>query len=142
MGMLLGQQIKNNAVALISLVVALAGLSYNTWRNEVTEANRNIRFAGFEMLLKLGELQQVIFYSHYDKDLKQGNPRRGWTYILVMDDLSQLMPEPVPQQAQALHQTWQDNWEGLGQDQAKVEKINQSIDRVRLAVQQVLHDLE
>lgn len=39
------EQIRNNAVALISLVVALAALGYNTWRNERTEANRNLRAA-------------------------------------------------------------------------------------------------
>jgi hypothetical protein len=33
----LRQQLRNNLVALISLAVALGGLSYNTWRNERTE---------------------------------------------------------------------------------------------------------
>ena len=42
------QQLRANAVALISLVVALSSLGYNTWRNEQTEENRSIRVAGFE----------------------------------------------------------------------------------------------
>ena len=36
-------QLHNNAVALISLFVAVSSLAYNTWRNETTEAQRNIR---------------------------------------------------------------------------------------------------
>ena len=49
------EQLRRNTVALISLVVAISSLSYNTWRNEATEENRNLRVAAFEILLKLGE---------------------------------------------------------------------------------------
>jgi hypothetical protein len=45
------EQILGNALAVISLCVALSALGYNTWRNELTEHKRNIRQAGFEMLL-------------------------------------------------------------------------------------------
>ena len=55
-----GQQLRSNAVALISLAVALTALGYNTWRNERTEHNRNIRVAAFEVLTQLGELQVVV----------------------------------------------------------------------------------
>ena len=96
-------QLRRHSVAIISLVVALVSLSYNTWRNEVTEHNRNIRFAGFELILKLGELQQTVFYRHYDRDPERGNPRTGWTAVLVMGDLAKLMPEPVPHKVQVLH---------------------------------------
>jgi len=34
------EQVRRNSVALISLVVAVTSLSYNTWRNEATEHNR------------------------------------------------------------------------------------------------------
>lgn len=50
----LRQQVRRNLVAIISLVLALLSLSYNTWRNEVTEYNRNIRQAGLEILVTLG----------------------------------------------------------------------------------------
>jgi CBS domain-containing protein len=33
---------------------------YNTWRNESTERNRNIRTATFEILTKLGELERAL----------------------------------------------------------------------------------
>jgi hypothetical protein len=37
------KQIQNNAVALISLFIAVGSLGYNTWRNETTEEQRNVR---------------------------------------------------------------------------------------------------
>ena len=52
----LRQQLRDNAVALISLAVAISSLSYNTWRNERTEANRNVRTATFELLMRLADL--------------------------------------------------------------------------------------
>ena len=51
----LREQIRSNSVALISLSVALIALSYNTWRNETTESQRNIRQASFRVLVSLGE---------------------------------------------------------------------------------------
>ena len=82
------QQIRSNAVALISLAVALSSLGYNTWRNERTEHNRNIRTATFEILTKLAELERVVFLAQYDHDAASGSPRTGWTYVLVIRDLS------------------------------------------------------
>jgi hypothetical protein len=46
-------QIQRNTLALISLVVALTSVSYNTWRNERTERNRNVRAATFEGLREI-----------------------------------------------------------------------------------------
>jgi len=40
-------QLRRNAVALISLVIAICSLSYNTWRNEKKEDTRNQRFAAY-----------------------------------------------------------------------------------------------
>jgi len=88
----LKQQIRTNLVAIISLMLALLSLSYNTWRNEVTEHNRNVREAGFEVLVTLGELHEIIFFLHYDKDAVRGNPRLGWTKVLLVNDLATIMP--------------------------------------------------
>ena len=44
-----------HSVALVSLMVALSGLAYNTWRNETTEAQRSTRQAAFRMLEELGD---------------------------------------------------------------------------------------
>ena len=81
MGTLL-QQANKNLLAIISLVVALSALGYNTYRNELTEENRNVRFAGFSLLQELAEMQQLIDYAHYDKDAVKGNPITGWQHLL------------------------------------------------------------
>ncbi|HEY6280496.1 MAG TPA: hypothetical protein VIW72_01710 [Burkholderiales bacterium] len=46
-------QLKANAVAIISLFVALSGLTYNTWRDKIIEENRSVRIASFEVLKNL-----------------------------------------------------------------------------------------
>jgi len=126
------QQLRNNAVALISLVVALGSLGYNTWRNERTEHNRNIRTATFELLGKLAELERVVYLAQYDRDTHGGSPRTGWTYVLVIRDLAAVVPPPVPAQAAELQRIWGENWEGLGRDdEAAVTRIDDAIGRLR-----------
>ena len=125
-------QLKRNTVALISIVIAVSSLSYNTWRNEKTEENRNQRLASFEVLLKLNELQQVIFHSHYDKDSSdKGNPRTGWAHVLTVRDLSRVLHPPLPTAADELLEVWSKNWAGLGEKQANVDLIMSEIDNVR-----------
>jgi len=135
-------QVRQNLVAIISLVVAVSGFSYNTWRNEQSEENRNIRQAGFEVLLKLGELQEIVFFSHYDMDKQRGNPRSGWAYVLLIGDLSENIPAPVPTDALGLRQTWDSEWQGLGSNDESAENISESIDTLRGAVLQALRQLD
>jgi len=136
-------QLRRNAVALISLVVAISSLSYNTWRNEKTEDNRNQRFAAFEILLKLGELQQVVFHHHYDMDrTDKGNPRTGWSYVLTIRDLSRVLNPPLPTTADTLLAIWSENWEGLDEDATYVELIMAGIDEMRGDTLQLLDALE
>lgn len=127
-------QIRSNAVALISLAVAVTGLSYNTWRNERTEHNRNIRQAGFQQLVALGQLKQLVYHAHYDHDTKSGNPRTGWAYVETIQDFGAAMPPPVPMKDQALLEAWREHFEDLGQDDAAVEAITNAIDDDRAAV--------
>ena len=137
------KQIKNNSVALISILIAISSLSYNTWRNEKTEDNRNQRHASFEILLKLNELQQVVFFNYYDKDIvNKGNPRTGWTYVLTIQDLSKVLYEPIPESYSQLQQVWTNNWQSLSTDQQKVNQILSAIDDVRSDVLMLLKDLE
>ena len=136
-------QLKRNSVALVSIIIAVSSLSYNTWRNEKTEENRNQRFAAFEVLLKLNELQQVIFHSHYDKDLlNKGNPRTGWTYVLTVRDLSRVLHPPLPAAANELLAVWGDNWQGLAEKQANVDLIMAEIDSIRDETLLLLESLE
>ena len=136
------QQLGQHSVAIVSLVVALSSLAYNTWRNEQTEANRNVRAAGIELLIALGELERVTFLSHYDKDQVRGNPRSGWAYVLTIADLATLTDEPAIQSSHALLAAWQANWEGLGVDDAAANSISKTIDRQRTDMLAVLAALD
>jgi len=136
------QQLRNNAVALISLVVAIGSLGYNTWRNERTEHNRNVRTATFELLNKLAELERVVYLAQYDRDASGGNPRVGWTYVLVIRDLADVVPAPVPAQAAQLQKIWGENWEGLGKDdESSVNRIDDAIASLRTASLSMLRAL-
>lgn len=136
-------QIKDNAIALISIVIAITSLSYNTWRNELTEDNRNQRQAAFEIILKINELQQVVFYNHYEQDLQQqGNPRLGWIYVLTIQDLAMVLPESFQQVTNQLASAWKHNWPTLHINQASKQAIDGSIEVVRLEVLQLLSGLQ
>jgi hypothetical protein len=138
----LREQLRNNSVALISLVVALASLGYNTWRNERTEHNRNIRAAAFEILTKLAEFERVVFLAHYDRDQANGNPRTGWTYVIVINDLAQVMPGAVQPRAAALRDTWRGNWEDLAKDDdVAIDRIDHEITNLREATLETLRSL-
>jgi len=138
----IGSQIRKHLVALISLFLAIASLTYNTWRNEETEYNRNIRFAGFEVILKTGELQRIVLHGHYGKQQIEPGARNGWVFVQQIQDLSNVMPRPMPDTALALKQTWQQHWETLKSDEKSLEKINQAIDKLREDTLSVLHALE
>ena len=137
------KQLQKNSLSLISLFVAFSALFYNTWRNEQSEYNRNIRNAGFEVLLHIGEIQRITYLAHYDKDTKRGSPRSGWVEVLVIRDLSQLMPATVIQAAEDLNDSWSQHWELLGTDSdIGVADIDHKINQLRIKVLQSLKVLE
>jgi len=133
---------RQHSVALISLAIALSSLAYNTWRNEQTEANRNVRTAGIDLLLNLGELDRVVFFSHYDKDEIRGNPRSGWAYVLTITDLAALTSEPAVSSSADLLRVWNENWSGLGKNDASADLISAGIDQLRNDVLSVLAALD
>ena len=125
------EQLRNNTVALISLVVALVALGYSTWRNERTELNRNLRVAGFELLTEIGSLQQVVFYAHFQPGDTRGDPRMGWVDVLTIVDLAELMPAEVQRDAQSLNEAWQADWSSLGEEPGAHQRIDTAIDALR-----------
>ena len=127
---------------MFSLVVALTALGYNTWRNELTEHNRNVRQAGFEMLIHVAKLQQITYLAHYDRDVVDGNPRKGWAEVLVLKDLAMLMPEPAPMRTDELAEAWGQNWEKLGRDPESVAAIDGAIDKLRAGILECLAELD
>lgn len=110
------QQVRNNAVALISLVVAVGSLGYNTWRNETTEEHRNVRHAAFRVLESLGELQEVVDTRYYYLPFEEGAYRegdtriRGFGTVTMVRDLMGLMPGPGPEVGRDLHRQWQEDF--------------------------------
>lgn len=132
------EQVRRNIVAIISLVLAILSLSYNTWRNERTEYNRNIRQAGFELLVTLGEVHQIVFFLHYDQDEDRGNPRLGWAKVLLINDLSTIMPPSVEAAADSLSTTWGTDWAVLGDDELAAQRVSRAVDGVREATIEAL----
>ncbi|MFT5138588.1 MAG: hypothetical protein ACI9H8_000618 [Lysobacterales bacterium] len=151
-------QIHRNAVAIISLFIALSSLSYNSWRNETTEAQRNIRFASFRVLESLGELQEVADYRFYylpfdAGDESEGQLRiRGYGAVSLIHDLTSLMPEPAPPAGEALFHLWNKhvddlvdlNPQGKHSEKAKQaeQQINRAVKDARKAVLVLLKSLE
>ncbi|MGH7947118.1 MAG: hypothetical protein ACREF9_19250 [Opitutaceae bacterium] len=125
------EQLRNNLVAIISLVIALSALGYNTWRNERTERNRNIRVAGIELLTEIGSLQQIIFYAHFAEGDQRGDPRMGWADMLTINDLAALMPAAVAREASELRIVWEDDSAGLIADNEAYRRIDEAIDALR-----------
>src|SRR6202790_85240 len=102
-------QIRANLVAIFSIIVALTGMAYNTWRNEKTEINHSVRIAAFETLKNLGEAQIGVEYAHFRKDRKLGGPTQGWGRITYIRDLAQVLPAPGPADAERLLKAWREN---------------------------------
>jgi len=134
-------QIRNNSLAIISLVVAIIALSYNTYRNELTEVNRNIRNAGFEVLKELNQLQLLVNYSHYDKSKEHGNPIQGWAHISYIQDMSQLISTTVLVDADKLNLIWKDNWQTLKTNELNNKNITVAIDQLRTTIRQEIKAL-
>jgi hypothetical protein len=108
------QQVQRNLVALISVVIAVSSLSYNTWRNERTEHNRNLRQASFELLLELGEMRELVYHLEYDRAvIERSAERSGWVTAFVIRDLASVLEDPVPAAADSLFRAWSEHWDGL-----------------------------
>jgi hypothetical protein len=137
------EQMRRNAVALISLVIAITSLGYNTWRNEASEFNRTQRLVALEVLMKLGDLQQLVWHHHYDRDYdNKGNLRTGWTLVIVMRDVSEILDDPLPQSTRALHSTWGNYAHELDLSEQAKDAIIDSIEVVRGDALQLLRELD
>ena len=137
----LWSQIRANIVAIVSVIVALTGMAYNTYRNEKTEINHNVRAAAFETLKNLGEAQIVVEYAHFKKDRRLGDPTQGWARLSYIRDLAQVLPAPGPAEADGLLAAWRDNIDTLENDKNSMIKITDEIQRLRLTTIDILNGL-
>jgi hypothetical protein len=127
---------------IFSVLFTLIGFSYNVWRMEVSETNNNIRTASFEILINLSSLEQLIYASHYDGDLKEGNPRKGWVTVGLISDLSIITNDEIRIKTAELNSVWSAHWKAMQTNQVSVNKIVEAIDAVREEIKKSLNSLE
>jgi len=141
------EQLRANAVAIISLAIAISSLAYNSYRNELSEENRNIRFAAFTVLTELGELQVLVDRSHYGNMPDPTDWYSGFGKAGIVRDLCGVMPGATPGAGAVLFEVWQANVDDLFDEDrtgsAAAEKvISQQIMATREAVLSGLKALE
>ncbi len=140
------EQIRNNAVALISLFIAVGSLGYNTWRNETTEYQRNIRHAAFRTLEELAELQTVVDQAYYFLPGNYSESRadelriRGYGSALLIRDLMSLMPGDAPAMGGELSTLWNGHVDVLTAA-SRNEASKRSEQALSAAIKQARHSL-
>ncbi|MDA0705038.1 MAG: hypothetical protein O2907_00035 [Proteobacteria bacterium] len=136
------EQLRRNSVALISLAIAIASLSYNSWRNELSEDNRTQRTVSIEVLRNLSDLQELVWHNHYDRDTQdKGNLRSGWAIVITTRDIATILNAPLPESAAMLYDTWSKNNEELGKDDAAKDAIIEAIEKCRSNTLNLLQEL-
>jgi len=145
-------QLKRHSVALISLLIALTSLGYNTWRNETSELHRNWRQAAFQITVEVNELQQIVLYRRYfhGREDHPFVPLRdaetwigGWGKVTSIRDLTSLLPEPLPERGEALFETWQIHAGNLDGDRAAEAEhaLIDALDETRQSVLRLIEQL-
>ena len=135
-------QVQRNLVALISLFIAVTSLSYNTWRNEKSEFNRNQREASFYVLLHIGEFRELLYHLRYDPETVGDElARSGWVEVLAIRDLSLLLEPPIPDAAEALLSAWEDNWETITV-KASGDAVEAELNNMRDRTLEMLEELD
>ncbi len=143
MSFTISEQIRRNAVAIISLIVAVSSLGYNTYRNELTETIRTIRQAGFEMISELSKLQQVILFARFDAQDERGGTTVTWSHMLALQDLSFAMPYNIQEHDKKLFKIWQNNHENISDnDEGAYKMIDAEIDTFKAEIIVSISDLK
>ncbi len=138
------EQLRRNAVALISLVVAITSLAYNTWRNEASEHNRNQRLVAVEMLVQLGSLYQALLDIEYGKgsDAPQ-NLRRGWALVRSIHDLSMIAEGDLSRAGSNLLDVWESRSGDLRRsDEMAKRAIEEAVETMRGETHALLRSLD
>jgi len=133
------ESLRRNAVALISLTVAIFSTSYNTWRNQTTESHRNVREASFKLLEECGELQQLAQHRYYGGDHSQMNWIAGWGKATLIRDMAPLVSPAVQARADMLFAAWKENASELERGQGNSEQaIESALDEVTVSIREEL----
>ena len=94
------------------------------------------------MLMDLAELQQLIDYAHYDKDVVKGNPISGWGHLLYVRDMSYLVSAEVVAETEALIQVWGDEWQTVRDDESSNQRVTAGINALRERVRYTMESLD
>ena len=140
--MSLVNQIRINLLSIISLVVALTALGYNTYRNELTEQNRTIRHAGFNLLVELNSLQLLVDNIYYGEKQEADRTIKGWSHVLYITDMGQLVSDNVMVLSIALRNVWKAEFDKLNRNEQSNIHITQAIKKLREAVLQRIRLLD
>ena len=87
-------------------------------------------------------MEQLIYTAHYDRDVKEGSPRKGWVKVGLIADLSVLTTDSVERQTTILKEAWSTNWSTMLTNKDSVDQIVSAIDSVRSEIKLVLSSLE
>ncbi len=143
-------------MALISLFLAITSLGYAAWRGETSEVQRNHREGAFRVLVEIGELRQAVLTRSYflprvsdptATDVPDpANWVMGWGKVMMIRDLSSVLPEPLPERGQQLFEAWQSSAGRLHSDdretrQEATDELLGRIDRIRDATVKLIDDL-
>ena len=120
------KQLKQNLLAIISVAIAISALAYNSWRNELSEENRNYRAAGFEIMREAAHLQYLIDSTTYASDKKKEDPINGWVKVNLIVSLSKLMMPEILLSAENLKKSWSDNWSSLDEGEIANQLITKA----------------
>lgn len=148
-------QFKRHSVALVSLLVALSSLAYNTWRNETSELHRNWRQGAFQVMTDVSQVRRIILYRRYFHG-RQDHPLTplqhaetwvaGWTRVAAVRDLTSILPDPLPAHGEDLHEAWEAHAGDLDAEDAerarKAETILlEEVDELRAAILELIDRL-
>ncbi|PCI68536.1 MAG: hypothetical protein COB38_08860 [Gammaproteobacteria bacterium] len=122
-------QLRNNILAILSLSIAISALGYNSWRNELSEQNRNTRYAGFEIIKETSKLQNFLDQTTFTKQQDQSNtPIEGWVRIRLIRSLSMFMNNLVQDKAELLYSQWRSSWQDLSSNEMTNRQLSLNIE--------------
>ncbi len=136
----LADQFRFHSVAIISLITAIIGVSFNIVQTRWIEENATKRDATFESLLALGELQEIVHFAHYKNDFEAGDPIAGWSRVLMVNDLAMLLQPENSEHCRNLKSVWQAHFDSLRQPESE-KAVSDAIALAREEVLEVLQTL-
>jgi hypothetical protein len=76
-------------------------------------------------------------------DQSRGSPRLGWTEVLLIKDLSHLMPKNIQDKSENLVTVWSKNWQKLAdKDELSIAAIDTALLELRTEVLLAMKQLE